>query len=186
MIKYILIGAIGIIFFAVLLITASIFSIKDGLFPGSDPILSTTIEEKPPVNSSETNNIEFVFNQGNDKLSLIRSSEGTWIFQDQPHKIIPQVVIDAVFSHYNNLSVISETALPADLSQLGLDPPVARLSLTSDDGSIFTLEIGKLDRESGLYFVKEDSSQPYMADFQTIYNILKTFYLKILPIALSE
>lgn len=186
MIKYILIGAICIIFVAVLLITASIFSIKDGLLSGSDPTHSTAIEEKPPVDSSDTNHIEFEFNQGNDKILLIRSSEGNWIIQDQPQKIIPQDDIEIIFSLYNQLSVISETALPADLSRLGLDPPVARLSLTSDDGSILTLEIGKLDRESGLYFVKEDSRQPYMADFQTIYNILKTFYLKILPIALSE
>jgi hypothetical protein len=171
---------------AVLFIIASIFSIKDGLFPGSDPIHSTTIEEKPPVESSEINHIEFEFNQGNDKISLIRSSESNWIFQDQPQKIIPQDEIELIFSLYNKLSVISETALPADLSRLGLDPPVARLSLTSTDGSILTLEIGKLDRDSGLYFVKEDSSQPYMADFQTVYNILKTFYLKILPITLSE
>ena len=185
-IKTILIAMLSIIFLAVVITTVSFLNIKEGIFPNSEIIPTVQIETKNPLDPMVIKEIEFIFNEGNDKIFINRNSDGIWVLKDQPEKNLSQDDVAYIFTLYNNLSVISSTSGPNDLSQLGLDPPTARLLITLKDGSLTELEIGKVDQQSGLYFVRENSGSPYLADYQTIYRLLKTFYLKVLPVVLSE
>ncbi len=184
LIKIVLSAMLSIIFLAVVITTISLLNIKEGIFPNSKIIPTVQIETKSPLDPMEINEIEFIFNQGNDRIFLIHNSDGFWVLKEQPHKNLSQDDVAYIFTLYNNLSVIMSTSGPLDLSQLGLDPPTATLLITSKDGSAAELEIGKVDQQSGLYFVRENSGSPFLADYQTIYRLLRTFYLKILPVAL--
>lgn len=182
----VLVAMLSIIFLAVVITTVSIINIKEGIFPNSKTIPTVQIDSKKYLDPMEIIAIEFIFNQDKDKIHMIQNPDGLWILKDRPDKILSQDVIASIFSLLNNLSVISTTSGPIDPSKLGLDPATARLLIKSKDGSLTEMEIGKVDQQSGLYFVRENSGSPFLADYQTTYRLLKIFYLKILPVALSE
>ena len=130
--------------------------------------------------------IDFVFNQNKDNIHLIRDAAKGWILADQSDKTLPQDQMDLALNLLMNLSAVSD--VPADIKreQLGLDPPIAKVTLFLSDGWERVLDIGKLDHASGLYFVRIDGEKPFLTDFDTVYSILKIFYLKVLPVSLTK
>jgi hypothetical protein len=101
-------------------------------------------------------------------------------------KLLPQENIVRMLQLF--ASIQNKNALPGPVvpGELGLEPPVAQLTFVFSSGDSQLLEIGKVDKETGKYNVRMNSSQPFKAEFQTIYGILKTFYLKELPIVLNS
>jgi hypothetical protein len=176
----------GVILLAIILTSVFILNIKEGIFPDKKPLASETITPRAQIDPAEIIKIDFLFNQNHDKLNLVRGEDGFWVLVDQPEKQLPQDEIENVLKLVAGLSPVPGDQGSSNSANLGLVPPVAGLTLSSKNGTTSLIEIGKVDQNSGLYNVRVDSGTPFLADFQTIYMILKTFYLKVLPVSLQD
>lgn len=177
----IVLGILGII----LLVTISI-----NIFNQQKNISSTNSEQDQTIIKStlaidSITEMIFVFNQDANELHLIKDVDSRWVLVDDPTKSLPQAEIEQMLDLVSGISKNSEIQGPEDPIKLGFDPPVARLTMVFSTGDSELLEIGKVDKDSGQYNIRKNSGKPFLADFQTIYRILKTFYLKVLPVALS-
>jgi hypothetical protein len=127
----------------------------------------------------------FLFNKNANEIHLIKGENGNWIFDEDSLKQSPQEDIGRMLRLFSSIQNKNAPLSPVVPGELGLEPPVAQLSLVFSSGDSQLLEIGKVDKETGKYNVRMNSGQPFQADFQTIYGILRTFYLKVLPVVLN-
>ena len=141
--------------------------------------------DKSTIAIDEIKDMIFLFNKNADEIHLKKAEDGNWILCDDPTKLLPQEDIGRMLMLFS--SIQNNNALPGPIvpGELGLEPPVAQLTLVFSSGDSQLLEIGKVDKETGKYNIRMNSGQPFQADFQTIYGILKTFYLKVLPVELT-
>ncbi len=176
----------GGILLALILTFTFVINIREGIFPNKSPQTSASLSPVAEIDFANYSKIEFVFNNDMEKLNLIRGNDGSWVLVDHPERPLPQEEIQKVLMMAVGLSKVSEMNSSMVFTDRGLNPPIARLSLYTNDGSTRFIEIGKVDQDSGQYNIRIDSGNPILADFQTIYMILKIFYMKVLPVSLQD
>jgi hypothetical protein len=176
----------GFLLVAIFTTIVFVYNLKDGLFYKPQPIVEPTADQRTKIDPGSVVELEFQFNKNQNKLHLTRGANQAWEFTDLPEADLPQEEIESVIQLSTTLSALAEVGLPYDEAQLGFKPPIANLILTMSDGTTRLIEIGKVNQDRGLYNVRVDSGKPFLADFQTVYSILKIFYLKVLPVAMKD
>jgi hypothetical protein len=176
----------GFVIIAIFTTMVFVYNLKDGLFYKQQPIVEPTADQRTKIDPGSVVELEFQFNKNQNKLHLARGSDQAWDFSDLPETDLPQEEIESAIQLSTTLSALAEVESPYDEAELGFKPPIAKLILTIADGTTRSIEIGKVNQDQGLYNVRVDSGKPFLADFQTVYSILKIFYLKVLPVTMKD
>jgi hypothetical protein len=176
----------GFVFVAIFTTMVFVYNLKDGLFYKPQHIVEPTADQRTNFDPGSVVELVFQFNKNQNKLHLTRGADQAWDFSDLPQADLPQEEIESAIQLSITLSALAEVVSPYDEAELGFKPPIAKLILTMSDGTTRLIEIGKVNQDQGLYNVRVDSGKPFLADFQTVYSILKIFYLKVLPVAMND
>jgi hypothetical protein len=176
----------GFVLVAIFTTMVFVYNLKDGIFYKPQPMVEPTTDQRTNIDPGSVVELEFQFNKNQNKLHLTRGADQAWVFSDLPQTDLPQEEIESAIQLSITLSALAEVVSPYDEAELGFKPPIAKLTLTMSNGTTRLIEIGKVNQDRGLYNVRVDSSKPFLADFQTVYSILKIFYLKVLPVAMNN
>jgi hypothetical protein len=169
----------------ILIVLVSLFFGQQKWDFGSIEKFQNNKPDKSTIANDDIKEMTFLFNKNANEIHMIKKEDGNWILYEDSSKLLPQEDIVRMLQLF--ASIQKKNALPGPVvpGELGLEPPVAQLNLVFSSGDSQLLEIGKVDKSTGKYNIRMDSGQPFQADFETIYGILKTFYLKVLPVVLN-
>jgi hypothetical protein len=169
----------------ILIVLGSLFFGQQKWDFGSIKKFQNNKPDKSTIANDDIKEMTFLFNKNANEIHMIKKEDGNWILYEDSSKLLPQEDIVRMLQLF--ASIQKKNALPGPVvpGELGLEPPVAQLNLVFSSGDSQLLEIGKVDKSTGKYNIRMDSGQPFLADFETIYGILKTFYLKVLPVVLN-
>ncbi len=138
------------------------------------------------IQTEQIKSIFFYFNQGEDNLLITKNATGDWHFTDKPDLIASVKTVDAIINQIASLQIVRELDIAETLDPYGLAIPIAWIILTYQDGTEYVLEIGEPTPVESGYYVKLNSPQISIADYDQIVNLLNLFYFGILPTSLSN
>lgn len=118
--------------------------------------------------------------QQDNKLSIARGTDKTWYFVNNKEKTVDQGKVELLLSHLTTINAMN-TAGNIELKAIGLDTPIAIITLQNKEGKKSTIKIGKpTPIDSGYYIQVNNEASIVIGRKYAVEAILELLQEKII------
>jgi hypothetical protein len=113
-------------------------------------------------------------------LSIQRQSDNTWLSSENSQIILPSDTVELTLSVLISTPILREVAAGQDTA-MGLSVPTLIINLILANADQHELIIGDVNSIGNGYYVNLDGNRTLLADYDSIFTVLDTIYMSILP-----
>ena len=134
-----------------------------------------TASQQELAQTAQSDYVALSYNNGSATLSFALNEDSAWYWESQPDFPLNDETIRSILSVLKDLTPQQTLDRPEDLSDCGLDVPVASLSATAPDGGVLTIDLGNTTTDGNSYYadINHNADHIYIiAD--TLYQAMQT------------